>query len=220
MTLVPAHLSTNVVLVLLVLAYMLVNAIAFLAPGLMKGQLSQVYKTRSTRIFVQTESKYYKLRALLLLQFFLFFGLHIFLMFSTDSAEQLEHPSFEEWHVLLKCFCAPLAWFLLQQLFFNWWGALFASRGRISIMNQVYMSIHIVVSPMTMISFLLEMIGIIDVETATFLLSLTFILMQILFIFSGIKIFWGGWSTLLFIFLYLCTLEIAPLVMIYQLLTR
>jgi len=220
MHLIPPHLSTNAVLVLLVLTFMLVNAIAFLVPGLIRDQLNQVIETRSARTFADPNSKHFLLHAALLLQFFLFIGLHIFLMLSSDAAYQLQHPSSDTWLLLAKCIAIPVGWFLGQQLLFIWWASLFASSDCVVIMNRVYQSIHIVVSPLVFLSFLLNMVGLIDISTATFLLSLIFILIQIMFIYSGIKIFWGGLSTLCFLFLYLCTLEIAPLVMIYQLLTR
>lgn len=220
MYLIPSHLSTNTVLELLVLTFMLVNVIVFLAPGLMKEQLSQVIETRNVRTFDQLHSKYYLLRALLMLQFFLFVGLHIFLMLSAEPAAQLQQPDGSVWRVLVKCVAFPVGWFVAQQLLFNWWSLLFTTGDRVKIMNRVYLSIHIVVAPLILLTFLLEMIGLVEVQTATYLLSLSFIMIQIMFIYSGIKIFLGGWSTLCFLFLYLCTLEIAPLVMIYQLLTR
>ncbi|MDO4496732.1 MAG: DUF4271 domain-containing protein [Bacteroidales bacterium] len=220
MTLVPSHLSTNIVLELLVLAFLLVNAMAVLAPGLMRGLVGQVFETRSARTFEKPESKYYTLRILMMLQLFIFAGLHVFLLLSTNPAEQLQYPTEESWWLLGVCLLIPVGWVFVQQLLFNWWGYLFSSHEGIQILNRVYQAVHILFSPLTLLCFLFEMIGLIEVETSTVLLSLTFIMIQILFIFSGIKIFWGGLSTLFFLFLYLCTLEIAPMVMIFQLLTR
>lgn len=221
MELISPKLSTNTVLEILILAFLLVNIIAYLAPGMMKNQVNQVFETRNERAFVPVQSKHYVLRTLLIVQFFLFYALHFFLLLSDDPAARLQHPSEEDWHLLVKCIVSPVAWVCAQMILFNWWGSLISSgSGRLLVMNRVYQSIHILVSPAVMVAFMLELVDIIDVETATFLLSLIFIIIQIMFIFSGIKIFWGGWSTLCFLFLYLCALEIAPLAMIYQLLTR
>jgi len=220
MTLVPEQLSTNALLEILVLAFMLVDTIAWLMPEVMRYQMGLVFETRSERMFVQDRSKHYLMRGLLLLQFFLFFGLHLFLLIAGNPTEQLAHPTPEVWHTLLKCVSLPFGWYVVQQVLYIWWSTVFSSTGKSAIMNRVYQAIHMLSSPLVMVIFLIEMIGLIEVETATILLSLTFIIIQITFVFSGIKIFVVNWSTMCFLFLYLCTLEIAPLVMIYQLLTR
>jgi len=220
MTLVPEQLSTNALLEILVLTFMLVSIIAWLLPEVMRYQLSLVFETRSERMFAQNRSKHYFLRGLLMVQFFLFFGLHIFLVAGESATQQLAHPDGEVWMLLLKCISLPLGWFLLQQILYLWWSTVFSSSGKSMIMNRVYHAIHVLASPLVMAIFLLEMVGLVETGTATILLSLTFIIIQIMFIFSGIKIFLVDWSTTCFLFLYLCTLEIAPLVMIFQILTR
>lgn len=216
---IPPQLSTNVVLELLTLAYLTVNVIAYLTPGIMRMHALRIFES-SERTFDTNQSGHPFVVALLMIQFFLFVGLHLFLAIAEQPADLLAHPDAGVWLLLLQCVAVPLVWYVLQQGLYLWWSMVFGLPGRLSVMNRVYQSVHIVVSPIAMVAFLFEMVGIIEPETAIFLLSLTFILMQILLIYSGIKIFWGGWSTLCFIFLYLCALEIAPLVMLFQLLTR
>lgn len=221
MDLVPAHLSTNTVLELLVLVYLLTDIATLIRPGMMRYQLEQIFETRSERSFGRSKSISFYFYVFFLLQFFLFVGLHLFLLITTDTAaERLEHPTSDEWLLLGICMCIPLVWEIIQIILYIWWTTVFGLSRKIQILNRVYTALHFVFSPCVMLVFMLEMIGLIEIDSATVLLTLFFILLQIAFIFSGIKIFWGGLSAVCFLFLYLCALEIAPFAMIYQILTR
>jgi hypothetical protein len=82
-------------------------------------------------------------------------------------------------------------------------------------MNRSYQAAFIVLAPLAMLLFIGLIAGWIPSQIALVLLFAVFILSQFSFIFSGIKIFYDGFSSLLLIILYLCTLEIAPLWVIW-----
>ena len=60
----------------------------------------------------------------------------------------------------------------------------------------------------------------IPIKTFAFIIIGTYILTRLLFIYKGVKIFFKGFDGLIYLILYLCTLEIAPILVIYKVLNQ
>lgn len=203
-------------MVVLLLLYVIANILAWASNGVMRQQLVNLQETRSERTFEEGTMQMPWLVPILILQLFIFLGLHIYLYVQADAVQRLEVFDREDFVTLALCMAVPMGWFLLQWLTFLWWGYLFRESGRLSILGRIYLSIHLLASTPTMLLFLAEVVGLVDYEMATILLSLIFILIQIVFIYNGIKIFWGGIGTLCFIFLYLCAFIVAPILVLWD----
>lgn len=206
----------NPYMVVLLLFYVLVNILSWVPDGVMRQQLVSLRETRNARTFELGAVQMSWLIPLLILQLFIFLGLHIYLYVQPDAERSLESLERADMIVLALCTAIPTGWFVLQWLSFSWWGYLFRESDRLFILGRVYLSVHLMASTPTMLLFLAEVVGLIDYDLATILLSLIFIIIQIAFIFNGIKIFWGGIGTLCFIFLYLCAFIVAPILVLWD----
>ena len=100
-------------------------------------------------------------------------------------------------------------------MLFNWFCYLYGMREKRTIMNRSYQATFIVLAPFAMLLFIGLLAGWISSQSALVLLIALFILSQFSYIFSGIKIFYDGFGSLFFIIVYLCTLEIAPLLVFW-----
>lgn len=203
-------------LVILTLICLLGNILCWRSKGVMREQLLSIQNTRTERSFGIDDGHFSFGRMLLLCQWFVFFGLQLFLYIDNQSPVYLAHLQFDKLLPLLWCSLLSVAWYFMQWFFFHWWGYIFNQGGRIQILGRIYKSVYMLLGTLSMFSFLLQMAGWIDARTGMILLLLFFICAQIIFIFSGIKIFYNGLYSLLLIILYLCALKIAPILVLWQ----
>lgn len=182
--------------------------------GAMRSQLNSMTDTKNERSFNADNTGLDLGRFLLIVQYFVFFGLVLYTYINPDYLEDLLYPDKETWYELIICIATPSLWFFVQWILYRWWSYIFHMEGKAQILSRIYKAIYMLSAPVAMIVFLLEVVGIISPANSWILLLLTFIIAQIVFIFSGIKIFWAGIGTLCFIFLYLCTFKIAPILLL------
>lgn len=209
-------LSDNPVIITLLLTFLLINILSWRKEGMMRRQLQWIRDTRNARTFDTSDTTGNRLQMLILFQLFLFSGLSLFCISQPNPAQQLSDPGVPDILGLAVCILAPLLWYWAQQFCFNWANYLFDGGHRIIIMNRIYLSIHTLAGPAAMLVFLLQVTCNLSSHWIAFLLTATFIVSQFAFIFSGIKIFWTGFGTLFYLIMYLCALEIAPLLLICQ----
>ena len=181
----------------------------------MRHQLAWITDTRNARTFESVVVIYPWLKPLMLLQMFLFFGLTLFCLTDPAPAEHLFAISSPTLAQIALCMSLLPIWYVLQGVLFNWFCYLLGIKEKRTIMNRSYQAAFIVLAPLAMLLFIGLIAGWIPSQIALVLLFAVFILSQFSFIFSGIKIFYDGFSSLLLIILYLCTLEIAPLWVIW-----
>lgn len=211
------RLEDNVILVCLVLAYVILNVFGWTQNGVMRLQVQYMHETRNARSFTDIGmSAFNPMRPILLLQLFIFSGLCLFCSLSGYTAYDLLHPDLDTCISLVAYICFPVVWFYFQWASFNWANYLFGDNERIQILNRLYRAIHLLASPLALLLFILLMNGNISPLSTMILLSTLFIFCQVIFIFHGFKIFFTSLSSLCFIILYLCALEIAPLVIIWH----
>lgn len=212
-------LQDNRVLVGLILVFLLVNLLSIRVKGVMRYQLSWLTDTRSARTFESTAVIYPWIKPLLIIQVFFFFGLTLYCIIDPSPAQNLLHPNLNMWKNLGCCIAVLLGWFLFQTSLVNWFCYLFGIKEKRSIMNRTHNATFAVLAPVSMFMFIAFMAGWISSGTTIILLASLFILSQLSFIFNGIKIFYEGFGSLLLLIVYLCTLEIAPLWVIWAKIT-
>jgi len=212
-------LQNNLVIVATILGFLLVDILAFCPRGVIEHQVKWITDTRNSRTFESQVMTYRWIRPLLMVQLFLFFGLSLYCIYDDSPALHLSQLRHTTWQLLLVCLSALLAWYLFQRFCYNWFCYLFNLREKQTIMNRTYQAGWMIIAVPSMFVFILLMSSSISGTTALFLLATLFILSQLSFIYSGIKIFFDSFGSLLLIFVYLCTLEIAPILVILAKLT-
>ncbi len=209
------RLEDNAALVLLVLLFLSIDILACRNKSVMRHQLAWITDTRNARTFESVVVIYPWLKPLMLVQMFLFFGLTLFCLTDSAPAEHLFAISLTTLSQICLCVSFLLGWYLLQGVLFNWFCYLLGIKEKRTIMNRSYQAAFIVLAPLSMLLFIGLIAGWIPSQIALVLLFAVFILSQFSFIFSGIKIFYNGFGSLCLIIAYLCTLEIAPLLVIW-----
>lgn len=202
-------------LTLLIIVFLVCNILSWRPQGSMREQWNSITDTRHARSFYNDEGALSVGSIVLLGQWFFFGGLLLYTYLDADPFSHLSEPDKSVAWKIGQCMLIPFAWYAFQWLMFRWWGYLLHQDARIQILSRIYKSVHLLAGPFALMLFLLQMIGWINPASSLVLLLLIFIIAQILFIFSGIKIFWNGFGTLCYIFLYLCTFKIAPLLIIW-----
>ena len=205
------QLQNNSVMVILIIVFSVVDVLACHPKGMLMHQLAWLGDTRNARTFEASAVVYPWLRPMLLIQLYLFTGLSLFCVIDNAPAVHLQAPTAETWLLLLYCQLAPIVMFLVQYGSYNWFCYLFRSKFQQIIMNRTYQASLLLLSPFATLIFIGTMAGAFSSNTTLILLAVLFILSQILFIFNGIRIFFNGFGSFLIIIVYLCTLEIAPL---------
>lgn len=213
------QLQNNSVIVILIIAFAAINLLACHPKGMLIHQLSWLGDTRNARTFEGSSIVYPWLKPVLIIQLFLFTCLSVYCVTDSAPALHLENPDMDTWIHLAQCLLAPVCLVLLQFVSYNWFCYLFNTKFQQIIMNRTYTASLIILSPFPVLIFIGTMSGSFSEETTIILLAALFILSQTLFIFNGIKIFLRGIDSFLIIIAYLCTLEIAPLWIIWARLT-
>ena len=209
----------NAMIVALLLLSVCINMLAWRRKGVFYSQLMCLINTRRARSFDATTVYFPWIKPLLVCQIFLYFGLSVF--YATDDAPALHlaHPDAQVALHLGIAVLVLLGWSLIQSAWVNWFCYLFGQSERQIIMNRAYIASLVVLSPLAMRLFICILLGGIASHTALILLAALFILLQTAFIFNGVKIFYEGLGSLFLIIAYLCTLEIAPILVLWAKLT-
>lgn len=205
------QLSDNPWLVGGIFIFILFSIFSLGPKGVLRMQMRWLFDTRNSRTFEFPGLGAGIVRPFLLLQTFLFEGLCLYYVVCPGTDFFVGTADVDSLRMLLGCLLLPLGWFLFQWFCFNWTGYLGRSGAQMVILNRSFLAVNLLLGPWCVLLFLAQMGGYIDASVGAILLGILFGLSQILFIFSGIKIFFNGIATLCFIILYLCTLEIAPL---------
>ena len=183
--------------------------------GVIRRQLVNLLDTRNERSFSIDESGFSIGSLALLAQWFFYFGLILFTYVDSEFYEDLNNFSLETLRQIGICIAVPLIWFIGQWILYHWWTYLFQESGRAKILSRIYRALHILSAPLAMLVFMFEMTGMLSPDYSYILLIIIFIIAQIAFILSGIRIFWSGIGTICFIILYLCAFKIAPFLIIW-----
>lgn len=183
--------------------------------GEIRQQLINLVNTKDERSFSVNEGGLSFGEIVLLLQWFLFFGLIIFTYVNGEFFEDLSSPTLQTWQQLGICIAVPMVWYVIQWCLYHWWVYLFQESGRGKILSRVYKALHILSAPLSMLVFMFEMSGILSPDYSYILLIIIFIIAQFVLFLSGIRIFWNGIGTICFIILYLCAFKIAPLLVLW-----
>jgi len=202
-------------LMLLCLGFIAMDVLAFRDKSVMRHQLAWITDTRNARTFESVVVIYPWLKPLLLAQTFLFFGLTLYCLTDSMPAEHLRHITPAVAGRVCLCILLLPGWYLVQRVLFNWFCYLFGMTEKRTIMNRSYQAAFVVLAPPTLLLFIGLTAGWIPTAMALVLLFGVFILSQFSYIFSGFKIFYDGIGSLCLIIAYLCTLEIAPLMVIW-----
>ena len=209
------QLQNNSVIVILIIVFSVVVLLSCHPKGMMMHQLAWLSDIRNARTFEASAIVYPWLKPMLFIQLFLFAGLSLFCIIDDAPAVHLQAPEGSTWMLLAYCLGLPFVVFLVQYVAYNWFCYLFRTKFQQIIMNRTYQASLLLLSPFATLIFIGTMAGAFSSNTTLILLAVLFILSQILFIFNGIRIFFNGFGSFLIIFLYLCTLEIAPLWVIW-----
>lgn len=215
---IPAQLANNILLIGLILFYAFIDILAWSKNGILLQELRALKDTHNERTFNIGELRFIHIKPLLFLQYPLFFGLCLFTIVFPEPGEILKRllrPSSDVYLPLAACIAVPLLWYLLQRFFHVWICYIFGGDTRIIILERVYKASHLLAGPIVLLIFTSIVTWQISTFISAILLIGTFIITQVIFIFCGIKIFFNGFGSLCLIFVYLCTLEIAPLVVIF-----
>ena len=147
--------------------------------------------------------------------YMLLFGLLLFCATHDNAPALLSHPTPDTFLRLGLCMLPGLGWFLFQWAGFHWMGYLFDLGGKVTVFNRVYLAVYALSMPLALLVFLVLFLFPVSSTILLILLSGLFILTQIVCIFNGFRIFMDDFASGFVIFVYLCTLEIAPLVCLY-----
>lgn len=214
----PLELSQNIVLISLVLFYVFVNILAWSKGGVMFRELDALLDMRNERTFNFGEIDFGWTSPFLRIQYYLFFGLCLFLAAIPNAVELLEGLltlSADLYIRLGICIVLPFVWSVLHFILYHWICFMFGGDSRIVILDRFYLAVHTFAGPLVMVLFLASIVTEISPILIAVLLSLIFIIVQIAFIFSGFKIFFNSFSSICLFFVYLCALEISPLALLY-----
>jgi len=143
------------------------------------------------------------------------FGLLLFCATGDNVPALLARPAPDTLIRLGLCMLPGLGWFLFHWFCFHWTGYLFGIGGKVTVFNRVYLSVYALSMPFALMIFLALFLFPVSSHVLLILLSALFILTQIVCIFNGFRIFMDDFASGFVIFVYLCTLEIAPLVYLY-----
>lgn len=218
MQLIPAQLASNIVLIILILVYAIINILAWSKNGILVQEFASLKDTHNERTFSLGEPDFNKTKPFLVIQYYLFFAFSLYVAFVSEPAESLKGLmtfSQDVYLMLGICIAFPLAWYFLQFFFFHWICFIFGGDSRIVIIDRIYRATHMLAGPVIMVLFSVVVICNLSAFWTTILLTGTFIITQIIFIFSGFKIFFSSFGSFCLIIVYLCALEIAPLAVLY-----
>lgn len=208
-------LQDNELVVALLMLFIAADVMAWCHKGVMPHQMKWITDTRNARTFESTVVIYPWLKAVLLVQLFLSFGLALYCIYDDAPGLHLQQMQSTSMWRFVACMGALLGWFLLQLGLIRWLCYIFDVREKRTIMLRSYLASFVVIAPLATLCLVCLIAGLTSQATALNLLGVLFIISQISFIYNGFKIFCDGFGSICLIFAYLCALEIAPLLVLW-----
>lgn len=209
------QLQDNVPVVSLILAFLVADLMACCPKGVMRHQQQWLTEEHNGRDFEPTVIRHSWLKPVLLVQLFVCCGLTLFCRIDDAPTLHLLRPDADALGLFGLCCLMPFVWYLLQWGLFCWGCYLFDLPYHRQVLERSYHALFILLVPPFTLVLMALITGLVTDVTAVNLLAALFILSQISFIYKGFKIFYQGFGSFFMIFVYLCALEIAPLLMLW-----
>lgn len=183
--------------------------------GLLRHELRWLSHMRSGRSFELPASASGFFRLLLMIQTFLFSGLCLYFAV-TPGASLSPMAEGVDWSRFALSMALPVVIYFYQWFCFRWAAYLAHDEERVMLLDRAYQATYLLIGPVVLVLFVVQVTGHLSDTTEMSLIAGVFGLALIGFIISAFKIFFRGIGTICFIIFYLCTLEIAPLYLMYQ----
>jgi len=214
----PPHIADNEIIIALIFIFAIVDIVAWRKNGVLMNEFQKLSELSQPRSFKKNSGGIRVTKFFLYTQYCLFFGLSLFLLVETNPAESLRglyEMNNDVIQLIGLCALAPLFWFLFHLAMFHWFDYIVGGQEKLAIIDRVYFAHHLLSSPLIMLLFIFFILANISTFNVAILLCAYFIITQILLIYSIFSVFSTNKSSTLYILLYLCALEIAPLAVIY-----
>ena len=218
MQLIPPQLANNEILVSVIFFFALISLIAWRRNGELAKEFSKLREVKQVRTFNKTTKSSAIVKGFLFLQYYIFFGLSLYLIFETEPAKTLQglyEFDSDLLTVIALCVAVPCVWFLVHLILLHWFDYIFGTHNRLAIVDRIYLGYHLLYSPIIYVMFVMFVIADLPHVIIAILLFVFFIITQILLVYSIFRIFSNNKGSIYVILLYLCALEIAPLAVIY-----
>jgi hypothetical protein len=209
----PYPLTDNPLVVAVLFLFVLLSLFSVGQSGLLRHELAWLSHMRSGRSFELPASASGFFRLLLMLQTFLFSGLCLYFAVAPEANLSVETV---DWRMFALAMALPLLLYLYQWFCFRWTAYLAHEDERVLLLDRAYQAVHLLIGPFALVLFVVQVTGHLSNTMEITLIVGLYGLGVIWFIISAFKIFFRGIDTICFIFFYLCTLEIAPLYLMYQ----
>lgn len=199
----------------LILCFLLVTIAYRSSPKQIMQLIGTLFKTKSRSSYIQkTNVGLVRLKLVLLMQTFLLEGTALFIIFRERLSFQL--PEVGTMPLIAFFAGSCMVFFLLQFLTYQLLGYLFAYRSYASMWTNSFTSITALRGLLLFLPVLIAIYHSIALNSFIFIICCVYFITRIIFIYKGLKIFFSGFYSLVYLILYLCTLEIAPLFVIYK----
>ena len=155
-----------------------------------------------------------RLKLVLLLQTFLLEGTILYLIFHERIPTIIS--GYEVLPVIGTFAAGCICYYLLQFSIYKLIGYVFAYKSYTSSWTYSFTSITAIRGLLLFCPVLIAIYHPMPLKTFIIIICCVYFITRIIFIYKGLKIFFNGFYSLIYLILYLCTLEIAPLFVIYK----
>ena len=200
---------------LLILCFLLVTGSYRSSNKFIQYILSEIFDHKERSSFYQKATlNIVRLKIALLFMTFLMEGLALYVVYNQyvpNNATALQ--SLTLIGIFSGCF---LIWFLLQLGCYGLLTYTFSHKTNTTMIGGALTGITILQGLLLFIPVLVSIYHSIPLNSFIFITVLLYLATRIFFIYKGVKIFFRDFYSLIYVVLYLCTFEIAPLLVIYK----
>ncbi|MEG0949243.1 MAG: DUF4271 domain-containing protein [Bacteroidales bacterium] len=201
---------------LLILCFLVVTASYRSSNKFIQYIVSEIFDYKERSGFHQKSTlNMVRLKAALLFMTFLIEGLALFVVF-TKFEPRISFSELKD-ITLVGAFSACFAFFYLSQLaVYSIISYTFTNKTNAGMISGTLTGITILRGLLLFIPVLISIYHSIPLNIFIFITISLYFATRILFIYKGVKIFFSDFYRLIYVVLYLCTFEIAPLLVIYK----
>lgn len=212
----PDSMGNNPIISAIVIISFVIITLSYRSSNIyFRSMISDIFHVKERTTFMPgNNAGLVRMRLIMMLNTFILDSFSIYLIFNYVTDITLSGINLM---YLLGIFGAlSLAFYLLQYGIYSLLGYLFNGKNKIHMLNTTYSSLTSVRGLMLILPVLVAIYY--TYSSYYFILMFVFVyfITRLIFIYKGVKIFFGGFDSLLYLILYLCTLEIAPLLIIYK----
>ena len=212
----PDRMGNNPIISAIIILSFIIITLSYRSSGVyFKSMISDIFQTKERASFIPgNNAGLVRMRIIMMMNTFILDSFSIYMIFHYYS--DVTFTGTKLMYMIGIFAVLSLLFYMLQYGIYLILGYLFKGGNKMHLLNSTYSSLTSIRGLLLILPVLVAIYYTYSLNYFILIFIFVYFITRLIFICKGVKIFFSGIYSLLYLILYLCTLEIAPLLIIYK----